>query len=1017
MGRALHLVCATMMVAVAQMPCHAEGNVERPLWLDAGGAEPPRIYLFWQGPDLHTEPWATHARTVKPDLLYGGPLPHQSMRPAPEAERDGLWSYEPGEVHFEAPKGPTFFTTSDYRGLLERAAAEGRYITEEIGAWGACPYVCAVKINGEHERRYGFWAFYDHWEELEQWFGPKPATDPWDWVVWRADYNAKSVWSFYKPAKDGSTTHSGCPNSPFSEYLARFTGLVAAGGARGIFVDNPGTNCICRWCQDQWQQYLRERFSPEQMRRYFGVERYEDAVLYQEPFRIETARFWSRSVGRHLARMRQAGERVWGRGNFWVVPNGTALSYAPIGTAGNVVEWAAAGGFQLGSYENIRQHWGTRRQQLTPAVHFNDTRDLIMAHKRAHGMASGPTWAAPLRACNNDDGFRDLHFAEAMAFDGCLMDGGYAHEVDLAKRLELYTFTRHFQELLRTGEHLADVGVVLMTNELTWEPADSVREAAAVTDWLSEARVQWAAILDDNVLPATLARYRVVFVPNQRMLEDEQALALVDYARGGGVLVLSGECATRYLCGAARPEPALARICPPVPAGEPFAVAAVGSGRVAFCPRGFADLDVPAAYRGSDAQGSQPARGLIRETNRAHFLRCLDEAARVGLSSILAPGPRATRIASRWFPTDEGALLAVHLANYDLTVDVADKSYYIVTLSPSVQHPAAPSRVVTRVPEGWHARSLTWISYPSLERAPLQFIALADGVAFTAPGFTSYGLAAVELARGAAEATGTVDELRGAHTSAEGTLPALETQAAALRWRYAAETPAAADQPISTVAGVPVITSAAAGGTLELHLHGDADQGELRWDPYTLGEEWSMDAGVSNWLRFWVIGPAGGIVASGALPGGRAATLQVPAAESGLYVLMTEPGAGQLRVSAPGRCLMALGKPMRFSDLQTTLHFLVPAGMTQFQLAASSSSMQYAGRFEVLDPDGNVVLASEEVNVHGKIHTVAVPHGADGRVWSYRFTTDRSQTVSVDLLGDLPGYVSPDPARLAVFED
>lgn len=1012
-------IVAAIVLACAPVG-RAEGNTERPLWLDANGAEPPRIYLFWQGPDVHAEPWATHARAVKPDLLYGGPLPHDSMRPAPAAERDGLWSYEPGEVQFEAPTGPTWFTTEDYRALLDEAAEEGRSFTEDLGAWGACPYICAVKINGEHERRYGFWAFYDHWDELEQWYGPRPPSDPWDWVVFRADYKAKSVWSFYKPAKDGSTTHSACPNSPFSDYLASFTRLVAECGARGVFVDNPGTNCICHWCVDEWQKYLRERFSPEQMHSYFGVDSYEDATLYEEPFRIETARFWSRSVGRHLARIREAGESVRGEGNFWVVPNGTALSYAPIGTAGNVVEWNAAGGFQLGSYENIRHHWGTQPRQLTPAVRFNDTRDLIIAHKRAHGMASGPTWAAPLRACQSDDGFRDLHFAEAMAFDGCLMDGGYAFQVDLDRRLQLYTFTRHFQDLLRTGEHIADVGVLLMTNELVSEPADTAREAAAVTDWLSEARVQWAAILDDNVLPETLARYRAVFVPNQRMLDDEHVQALSDYVRAGGVLILSGECATRYLCGAERPEPALADICPRVPAGEHFAVAECDRGRVAFCPRGFADVDVPAGYRGSDARASQPVRGLIREANRDVFLDCVNEAVGVGLSSIAAPGPRAVRIASRWFPTETGATMAVHLANYDMDVDTASRRYYIVTVSPSVQHEAAASRVVARVPKGWHAVGGSWISYPSLETTPLEITPLSDGVAFTAPGFTSYGLAALDLAEGDADIATSVDETRGAVTSAEGALPAIETTGDPdLRWDYAAEAPQAIDLPISTIRGIPIITSASApapgGAPLELRLHGEEAGETLVWDPYTLGDEWSLDAGVGDWLRFWVIGPGGEVVARGAAPGGRELTIRVPAAEAGLYVLMTEPGAGQLRVSAPGRVLMALGRPMSFSDPETILYFHVPEGTGEFQIGARSSSMNYAGRFEVLDPEGNVVLASEEVNVHGNIHTVTVPGGMDGRVWSYRFTTDTKQTVSVDLLGDLPGYVAPEPGRLAVW--
>ncbi len=41
----------------------------------------------------------------------------------------------------------------------------------------------------------------------------------------------------------------------------------------------------------------------------------------------------------------------------------------------------------------------------------------------------------------------------------------------------------------------------------------------------------------------------------------------------------------------------------------------------------------------------------------------------------------------------------------------------------------------------------------------------------------------------------------------------------------------------------------------------------------------------------------------------------------------------------------------------------------------------------------------------------------DGRVWSFRVTSEKRPTVSVDLLTPLPGFVATDPARLAVFEE
>ena len=114
-------------------------------------------------------------------------------------------------------------------------------------------------------------------------------------------------------------------------------------------------------------------------------------------------------------------------------------------------------------------------------------------------------------------------------------------------------------------------------------------------------------------------------------------------------------------------------------------------------------MDAPPTYAGTDAQASQPVRGLIREANRAAFLDCFNRVAGTGLSAIAAPGPRAVRIAACWFTTGQSAMMAVHLANYDLEVDTASQSYYVVTVSPSVQHPAVQVKVIAPTPEGWHA--------------------------------------------------------------------------------------------------------------------------------------------------------------------------------------------------------------------------------------------------------------------------------------------------------------------------
>lgn len=240
-----------------------------PLWTTAGGKQPPRLYLFWQSG------WAPRANPkhlelvpkTPPDLFQYAPteglsagFPHWSMCPAPGEQTLG-WSYEKdGPEKAAASPGPRWWTTQEYAARIDEAAKDVQWVLEQTGAHGLAPYVCGSKMQGIPEKRLRYWAFYDHWEEYVRWYGPKPALDPWQWVRLRPDYKIKHLWGFYKPQADGSRIYSGCPNSPFTDYLANFVRIGAANGVRGVFVDNPTCFCICDSCRQQWQAYLRQRF-------------------------------------------------------------------------------------------------------------------------------------------------------------------------------------------------------------------------------------------------------------------------------------------------------------------------------------------------------------------------------------------------------------------------------------------------------------------------------------------------------------------------------------------------------------------------------------------------------------------------------------------------------------------------------------------------------------------------------------------------------------------------------------
>jgi hypothetical protein len=445
-------------------------------------------------------------------------------------------------------------------------------------------------------------------------------------------------------------------------------------------------------------------------------------------------------------------------------------------------------------------------------------------------------------------------------------------------------------------------------------------------------------------------------------------------------------------------------------------------------------VDVPDAYTGSDVRCEQPARGLIRETNRKTFVDCMDETVGEGLSAVLPPaargatrdGPRAVRVAARWFEEDGKAVMTVHLANYDLRVHTADQAYYRVLRGPSKLTPAKDVSVVAPMPRGYKVTAVQWAELPDTAMKALRFMALRDGVRFTIPRVNSYSFAAVSLSRGDTVGAEGLDKVRGEHTSAEGSLPAIEAEAKPpARIVYAKNpiAPARLDQVLHVAPGVPVIVSGVAGKDLEIRLDrpGQQKPEASLWSPLRAFDvSGEADRGEVRWLRFWIVSPSGGIVASGAVPADQSTLIKVPAKESGLYVLMTEAGLGSLAVSTTGRALMAAGQPLRFEDPNTSLYFYVPQGLEELQI--TTGGLDYKIHMKVLTPTGAVAFQRDDFNVHHKAQKISVPAGEDGKVWSLSFTTDTPEgkragrRTQIEIAPPLSGFVSPDASRLVVIE-
>lgn len=145
----------------------------------------------------------------------------------------------------------------------------------------------------------GFFKFYrDLWNEQE--LGPRPAADPLDFLERDAD-GKPLVEHNYQIG--GMAEYWGCLNNP--QWRAVLKVWARRGIERGVdgYIINYfyRHNCLCHWCQDAFKEYLRGRYTPEQLRERFGIadlaaHQFPEIVSWHDPaqttpLRLEMLRF------------------------------------------------------------------------------------------------------------------------------------------------------------------------------------------------------------------------------------------------------------------------------------------------------------------------------------------------------------------------------------------------------------------------------------------------------------------------------------------------------------------------------------------------------------------------------------------------------------------------------------------------------------------------------------------------------------------------------------------------------
>ncbi len=422
----------------------------------------------------------------------------------------------------------------------ERIAALRRMndALHEAGVKMVMPYIASITYAGHPDTREGFFDFYDHWGEYAEFrIGPRPATDPVEWIAIKADGSRHTFGKEEMPAYyAGLHRYVACIEHPdWRNWLMQVARLVAEAGYDGTFPDNSSPmRCYAAHCQEGFSKYLAEKFTADELEELFGTRDAGEIELPREQeglLWVEANRFWRISLARLLHDMRESGRQV--NPGFLMFPNCGGALWSAEYLAGNVDYMMFEGGRgPQGAGCLVKRIIGdiTRRSVMDDILDYRYVAD-VPGDIRPMLLKLGRTPSA-----------RKLCLAEAAAF-GSGAYNGVRRNTREVQRPYIEFLLKH-KDLYEGKVSASQVALLYFPMRSFYPESRHLGGARNVKDRLGSLQVPFDCFSETGLDPATLRTYDVCIVPDLKHLSDEHLSILRDYAQGGGRVLIVGDFAT-----------------------------------------------------------------------------------------------------------------------------------------------------------------------------------------------------------------------------------------------------------------------------------------------------------------------------------------------------------------------------------------------------------------------------------------------------------------------------------------
>lgn len=832
------------------------------------------------------------------------------------------------------------------------------------------------------QRLYGQWA---EWLKEGILTHPRPVVGPEDWAQRDESGGVRRTYS--------DTRLMMCPSNPVWRGFARDTivGLARDHGD-GVMCDNPMCQCYCGHCQRRFDAWMRERYTPAQLREVFGLDPgMRPLPMFLPEADEETARvllgacrrFWVDLMADFFALVKAAGEEVHGKGRFLVAPNSAGHKWFYTQTARGVelVGWGDAVTTSyvepgvVPGFTSASHYCG-----LTDARYVRNTFDYLYGASRPSGAQSLLLKAYTGAVAN--PAVASLALAEGLALGGAFViypthePSPKAPNMTVDWAVPMAQFIRANRERLLRTTPVADTAVLYSPHDMMCGFPEHLEQCLQVGYILQRLHVP-QRLIHLARLDAALrdGHPRTLILPGLRCLGEEALAILRRYAEAGGAMLVVGEVGTHT--GEGRRRTAVPALLKP-PQEENLTV----QGRVAWLREPVVEsLPAPIAL----------VYGAL------HGL--------VGATPSLVPPDRFPGLLVSLADSDDGRTRWVHLLDYGASLDER---------GPRVAMPRLNGiPLVAPLPDRVCATSVTLRGFGDAD-SDLSFESGREGVRFQVPSMSVYALVEIRAAAGSRPATALSPPAN----------PALVGAAAGRSCRLTAQghvrrlAPTAAGALDAPMADLPPGLRYASPWYVRVE-----QAGPLVVDTWAFGK----DGGKPVKLRLVdmdgtpLAEATGGRGPADARRWGDRAEARLMAPHAGVFLLLADAGGNHYRIRP--RCAQAAvechpARPLHTADNRPLgpLYFLVPQGCEAFTVSAVAEQKGETCRIVVRDPAGREALNQAGEMDQRQIFRIQAPPSARGRAWSFTIgpgDTGFQEDVCVTLEG-VPPLVAESPSRLLV---